>query len=186
MHDAAFKHLGINGKYLVFDTPSLDRADEFITDFNITGVNITKPYKTDITGLVDVCDKAADAAGAVNTVVNAKGRLKGYNTDVIGIEKALEMNSVDVKGMRALILGTGGATRSCAWFFSENGCDTTVTGRNSEEMRRIASDLSVEARERTSVATLCWQFLRQGFSSGKTASMCCPRWDFLSPCSGRP
>jgi shikimate dehydrogenase len=152
MHDAAFAHSGIDGKYLVFDTPSLDGAKEFITGFDIRGVNVTKPYKTDILELVDRCDKISRDTGAVNTVVNDNGKLKGYNTDVHGIEMALRSNSVDVNGLRALILGSGGAARSCAYFLSENGCRVTVTGRNTDTVKKISSDLSVTARDRTSVA----------------------------------
>jgi shikimate dehydrogenase len=152
MHDTAFKHTGINGRYLVFDTPSLDRVDEFITRFDIKGVNVTKPYKTDIIDHIDECDKMSKTVGAVNTVVNDNGKLKGYNTDVHGIEMALRMNSVDVKGMRALILGSGGAARSCAYFLSENGCGTTITGRNTDTLKKISSEFSVEFRDRISVA----------------------------------
>lgn len=152
MHDAAFMHSGVRGKYLTFDTPSVDRADEFILGFDIRGVNVTKPYKTDIINYLDACDKISDATGAVNTVVNDNGKLKGYNTDVHGIEMALKMNGIDVRGKRALILGSGGAARSCAYFLSENGCTAAVTGRNVAAAKKIASDLSVTARERTSVA----------------------------------
>jgi shikimate dehydrogenase len=152
MHDAAFSHTCVNGKYLVFDTPSLDRVKEFVTRFDIRGVNVTKPYKTDIIEHLDECDDISEDTGAVNTIVNDNGRLKGYNTDVYGIEMALKKNSVDVNGSRALILGSGGAARSCAYFLSENGCKVTVTGRNADAAAAIASRFSVTARDRTSVA----------------------------------
>ncbi|MDR0778014.1 MAG: type I 3-dehydroquinate dehydratase [Methanomassiliicoccaceae archaeon] len=159
MHDAAFGHADINGRYLVFDTPLLDRIGEFITKFDIKGVNVTKPYKTDIIGHIDMCDKISDEVGAVNTVVNDNGKLKGYNTDVHGIDMALRMNSVDVKGQRALILGSGGAARSCAYFLSGNGCDATVTGRNIDAAKKIAKDLSVKFTERTSVAVKAYDII---------------------------
>ncbi|MDR0198628.1 MAG: shikimate dehydrogenase [Methanomassiliicoccaceae archaeon] len=152
MHNAAFAHSGIDGKYLVFDTPSLDRADEFIVGFDIRGVNVTKPYKTDIMEHIDSCDKISEDTGAVNTIVNDNGKLTGYNTDVYGIEMALKKSSVDVRGLRALILGSGGAARSCAYFLSENGCKVTVTGRNSDAAAKMAAEFSVTARDRTSVA----------------------------------
>ena len=152
MHNAAFAHSGIKGRYLVFDTPSDDLADGFITGFNIKGVNVTKPYKTSIMQFLDSCDRVSEDVGAVNTVLNDKGKLKGYNTDVDGIRAAFAMNNADVKGKRALILGSGGAARACAYFLTENGCRTTVTGRNTEAMKKIARDLPVTATERTSVA----------------------------------
>ena len=152
MHDAAFRHLNINGKYLIFDTPSLDRIGDLITEFCVKGVNITKPYKTDIIEYVDKCDNISEKVGAVNTVVNDNGKLTGYNTDVHGIEAALRMNSVDVSGKRVLMLGSGGAARACAYLLSENNCETTITGRNSDAVRQIASEFSLTSRERTSVA----------------------------------
>ena len=152
MHDAAFSHSGIDGKYLVFDTPSLDRFEDFVVNYGIRGVNVTKPHKTAVMDRIGSCDPVSEAVGAVNAVVNANGELKGYNTDVYGIEKAMERNSVDVRGKRALIMGSGGAARSCAYFLSENGCDATVTGRNAVTVRRVASDLGLTARERTSVS----------------------------------
>jgi shikimate dehydrogenase len=159
MHDTAFKHAGINGRYLMFDTPSLERVDEFIKRFEIKGVNVTKPYKTDIIGHIDECDRISNSVGAVNTVVNDNGRLKGYNTDVHGIDMALRMNSVDVKGQRALILGSGGAARSCAYFLSENGCDATITGRNTDTAKKISSEFSVKFRDRTSVAVKAYDIV---------------------------
>jgi len=152
MHAAAFAHSKIDGKYLTFDTTSLERAGDFIRDFDIRGVNVTKPYKTDIIEHVDRCDKVSGSVGAVNTVVNDSGTLKGYNTDVHGIEMALKMNSVDVNGRRALILGSGGAARSCAYHLSNSGCEVTITGRNMETARKVASEFSITAKERTSVA----------------------------------
>jgi len=152
MHDAAFSYSSVAGKYLVFDTPSLDRAEEVIVNYGIRGVNVTKPYKTRIIEHIDSCDAVSEAVGAVNTVVNDNGKLKGYNTDVHGIGKALERGSVGIDGRRALIIGSGGAARSCAYFLSENGCDVTVTGRNAESVRKTASDFGSIAKERTSVA----------------------------------
>lgn len=152
MHNAAFKHAGINGTYLTFDTPSLDGVGDLIRDFDLKGVNVTKPYKTDVVEHIDRCDRVSSATGAVNTIVNENGVLVGYNTDVHGIEMAFKMGSVDVNGLRALILGSGGAARSCAYFLSENGCDVTITGRNMDAVRRIASEFSVTAREKESVA----------------------------------
>jgi len=159
MHDAAFRHLKINGKYLVFDTPSLDRIGEMMLDYDVRGVNVTKPYKTDMIDHLDSCDITSMEIGAVNTVINDDGRLKGYNTDVLGIEKAFEMNSIDVDGKRALILGAGGAARSCAYFLSNNGCNVTITGRNENSVKRVASEFSVSARDRTSVAVKAYDII---------------------------
>jgi 3-dehydroquinate dehydratase/shikimate dehydrogenase len=159
MHDAAFLHTGVNGICLRFDTPSLKGFREFMTGFGIGGVNVTIPYKTDIIGHLDMIDDVSERIGAVNTVVNDNGKLKGYNTDVYGIDAALKTNSVDVKDKRALILGSGGAARSCAYLLSEKGCDTTVTGRNTGAVEKIAAEFSVTAKEPTSVAVKSYDII---------------------------
>jgi 3-dehydroquinate dehydratase/shikimate dehydrogenase len=159
MHDAAFRHLKIKGKYLVFDTPSLDRIGEMLLNYNVRGVNVTKPYKTDMIDHLDSSDIVSMEIGAVNAVVNNDGRLKGYNTDVFGIEKAFGMNSIEVDGKRALILGAGGAARSCAYFLSNNGCNVTITGRNENSVKEVASEFSISARERTSVAVKAYDII---------------------------
>ena len=152
MHDAAFRHLAMRGKYLVFDTPSLDRISDLIVDLDVKGVNVTKPYKTEIMEHIDECDGISKRVGAVNTVVNDNGELKGYNTDVHGIMAALKDNSVNVKGKKVLMLGSGGAARACAYVLSENDCEATITGRNHDAVKRIASDFSLTSGERMSVA----------------------------------
>jgi len=159
MHDAAFRHLNIKGKYLVFDTPSIDCVYDLLLEFDLRGVNITKPYKTDMIDTMDTYDLASLETGSVNTVVHRGGWLKGYNTDVFGIEKAFELNSAEVDGKRALILGAGGAARSCAYFLSNNGCNVTMTGRNEDSVKKVASELSVSARERTSVAVKAYDII---------------------------
>jgi shikimate dehydrogenase len=143
MHDAGFVHTGINGRYLRFDTPSIDMFREFMTGFGLRGVNITKPYKTEIMEHIDICDRISERIGAVNTVVSDDGVLKGYNTDVYGIEMALKTGLVRVNGKRALILGSGGAARSCAYFLSKNGCDASITCRNEVSSRTVASEFSL-------------------------------------------
>ena len=70
------------------------------------GLSVTIPFKKDIIPLIDEVDEhAAQAIGAVNTVIFSCGTARGYNTDWIGVRKPL----VDKKGARAVLLGAGGA-----------------------------------------------------------------------------
>lgn len=146
MHNAALRSFGIKGIYLPFEAPDLDHAAEAIRGYDIRGVSVTIPYKQEMMDIMDTVDKDAAEIGAVNTVVNDGGRLKGYNTDVTGIGVALERSGTDIRGARALIMGSGGAARACAHHLTKNGCDITVTGRNRDAGSELAKSYGAEYR----------------------------------------
>lgn len=143
MHKAAFAESGITGRYLVFPSPSLDSIEDCIKGFGIRGLNVTIPYKEQIVSHLDELDEDAKKAGAVNTVVNTKGRLKGYNTDIDGIELSLKKTKCQIKGKRALIMGSGGASRACIVALQRNGADISITGRNDRVVSQLASEFEL-------------------------------------------
>jgi len=152
MHNAAFKELGIPGIYLKFDTPNLNGFKEFMVNYNVRGVNVTIPYKTDVIEHLDSLDKMSERIGAVNTVTNISGVLKGSNTDVHGIERAFLKADVDIKGLRVLILGSGGAARACAYFLSEKGCRTSIVSRNPVTSEQLSKEFGTEVIKKESIA----------------------------------
>lgn len=88
----------------------------------LRGLNVTIPYKVAVLSYLDALDETARAVGAVNTIRIRAGHLKGYNTDVIGFERSLQawltgMGRLPAQpgAMKALILGTGGASKAVAW-----------------------------------------------------------------------
>jgi 3-dehydroquinate dehydratase/shikimate dehydrogenase len=159
MHNAVMKKTGINGIYLKFDTACLDHIGDVIRDYNIRGLNVTIPHKSDILEHLDSIDKDAEVIGAVNTIVNENGTLKGYNTDIIGIEKAMEVAGFDPKGKRALIMGSGGAARACAYILREKRCRVTVTGRNENTSKKLCNDLGCEYVQKNSVALMLYDIV---------------------------
>ncbi len=91
---------------------------------NLKGLNVTIPYKEKIIPFLDSVDPTAAAIGAVNTIKfenTGKGRyLKGYNTDVWGFRRSLEeIKPPRMEISRAVILGTGGASKAIAWVLKE-------------------------------------------------------------------
>lgn len=108
----------------------LDSMSEFPGIFNrdktICGLNCTIPYKQEIMPYLDEIDEEAAAIGAVNTVkiINTDGqqKLKGYNTDLYGFEHSLRP-MLEEKHRKALILGTGGASKAVKFFFDKAGID---------------------------------------------------------------
>ncbi|MEM2876021.1 MAG: shikimate dehydrogenase, partial [Candidatus Bathyarchaeia archaeon] len=116
IHNAAFKHLGIDYVYLAFrvEREKLREAINGVRALKIHGLNVTKPLKVDVVPLLDALDKSASEVGAVNTILNKEGKLIGYNTDGLGALEALREAGVDLHGIKAVILGAGGAARAIA------------------------------------------------------------------------
>jgi len=113
MHNTAFRELGLNYVYLAFDVKEeeLEDAVKGLRTLGVAGFNITIPHKIRIMQLLNKLDPSAERAGAVNTVVNERGALKGYNTDVYGIERALRRFRLP-SSEQAMIIGAGGAARA--------------------------------------------------------------------------
>ena len=142
MQDAAMRSAGINGKYLVFDSPDLMGLEEVIRGYDIRGLNVTIPYKQEVMQHLDSISGPAEKVGAVNTIINDNGRLIGDNTDVIGIEYALL--DVPLRDRKALIMGSGGAARAAAYALDSLGCRLSVSGRNKETVASVCDEFGCE------------------------------------------
>jgi shikimate dehydrogenase len=102
----------------------------------IRGLSVTVPHKVTVIPFLDEIDPVAKAIGAVNTVVNDDGRLKGYNTDWTGFVRSLEAH-VPAAGRKIALLGAGGAARAIAFGLKEKGAKLTILNRTEElEMAR--------------------------------------------------
>ena len=115
MQNAAIKSSGLDAVYVPFHVTSAQLCDAVaaIRAMSLRGVNLTIPHKEAACHLVDELDQQAALMGAINTIVNENGCLKGYNTDGIGLLNALKQDlGVDVVGKRVLLLGAGGACRA--------------------------------------------------------------------------
>ncbi len=141
MHNAAFEHLGLNFAYLAFRVTDVEGAIRGARALDVRGLSVTVPHKVAVMPHLDEIDPVARAIGAVNTVVNDGGRLKGCNTDWIGFVRSLE-GHVDAAGRRVTILGAGGAARAIAFGLKEKGSVLTILNR-AEEVG-MASSLAAE------------------------------------------
>ena len=109
----------------------------------IRGLNVTVPHKEEVYRLCDQLDPYAAKIGAVNTVVNLAGTLKGYNTDAPGFIASLRRSGVEVSGKRVALLGAGGAARSVAVAMLENGAaEVRVINRTHARAEQLASGLN--------------------------------------------
>lgn len=89
-----------------------DALGRFFTKRDFRGINVTIPYKQAVIPFLDWLSPAAEAIGAVNTVVNRGGKLYGYNTDYAGMRALILRAGIDAAGQKVLILGTGGTAQT--------------------------------------------------------------------------
>ncbi|HEY97140.1 MAG TPA: shikimate dehydrogenase [Dehalococcoidia bacterium] len=134
MHNAAFAKLGLDYAYLPFRVrpEELPQAVKGLKALNAIGFNVTIPHKVAVIPRLDELDPLAEKIGAVNTVVNDNGALKGYNTDASGFLQALLEREVEPAGKNIVLLGAGGAARAIAYILSEQDVNLTILNRREE------------------------------------------------------
>jgi shikimate dehydrogenase len=144
------KRQGINGTYVPFVVKPrhLGEAINAIRILHLAGANITVPYKEAVLPMMDVLSEGANIIGAVNTIVRDGDRLKGYNTNAIGIMEALEEAKFEVDGKSALVLGTGGAARAVVFILNWLRASAVyVASRRLEKTRLLTEALGGEPLE---------------------------------------
>ena len=120
--------------YENFDIPEINAFSEIIKNTSdLKGLNVTIPYKETVIPFLDKLSKKAALIGAVNTIkITKKGKLKGYNTDYYGFKKSLEP-LLQPHHKKALILGTGGASKGVAFALAELDIPYTFVSREAKE-----------------------------------------------------
>ncbi len=118
MHNTAFDRLGLNYCYVAMPVreEALKDAIKGLKALNFAGFNVTVPHKENVIPLLDDIDEEARFIGAVNTVKNEDGRLRGYNTDGRGFMESLREAGIEVKGKDIFIVGAGGAARAIGYY----------------------------------------------------------------------
>ncbi|HIP62695.1 MAG TPA: shikimate dehydrogenase [Archaeoglobus profundus] len=140
MHNAAFRHLGIDAIYLKFEVKP-DKLKDAIFGaraLGFKGFNVTIPYKEEVLKYVKPVG-IASKIGAINTIHLQK--LEGYNTDAYGALKALENAGIDVEGKIVLVVGAGGAGRAISFILAEKGATVIVTNRTESRGLKLAEDV---------------------------------------------
>lgn len=124
-----------NHKYVNFDIENIEDFLEIVSKYNksLKGCNVTIPYKESIFNYLDEIDRTASEIGAVNTIkFSSDGKLVGYNTDVVGFEKSL-IPLLKTHHTKALILGTGGASKAVAYVLKKIDIDYFKVSRNPKD-----------------------------------------------------
>jgi shikimate dehydrogenase len=147
MHNAAYRALGMDWRYVKLPVPPALLADTVraLHGSGFRGANVTIPHKLDAFAHADSRTPAAVAIGAANTLTfSDDGAIEAHNTDAAGFLAALDM---DVSGRRALVLGAGGAARAVVWALREAGAEVAVWNRTAERARSLAQSFDVRQVE---------------------------------------
>ena len=128
-----FQNENIDAKYINFEIPSIDDLPEVLaSNPQLKGLNVTIPYKEKVIPFLDSVSPEARAIGAVNVIrVTHKGNkviLRGFNSDVIGFTKSIEP-MLEKCHKKALILGTGGASKAVNYGLKSLGLETVFVSR---------------------------------------------------------
>jgi shikimate dehydrogenase len=145
MQNAALEKSGLEMSYGRFEiAPSeLQAALGLLPGLDFVGVNLTVPHKIAALPLVGETDETARQVGAINTIKLERGKLRGFNTDGQGFSRAIrEEFSVDLRDLRVLVFGAGGAARAIALVCAKENCERLViANRDPEKANQLIESL---------------------------------------------
>lgn len=142
IHNAAFAALGLDWRYILLPTPpdQLDAVVARMRSGELQGANVTIPHKQAVMPCLDEIDPAAQAVGAVNTIVKQGDRLVGFNTDTFGFKRALIETGVEVIDHPCMVLGAGGSARAVVHVLRELHAQITLYARDVGKARAFHAD----------------------------------------------
>lgn len=147
MQNAAFEACKIKMQYARFQiSPNeLENALKVVRELDFIGVNLTVPHKIPAVGFLRELDENARRIGAVNGIAISENKMRGFNTDGRGFSRAIrEEFSVDLRDLRVLVLGAGGAARAIALQCARENCERLViANRTLEKATALVEELRV-------------------------------------------
>ena len=150
-----FAREGIDAQYLNFEIPDVAMLKDVLRENpELRGLNVTLPHKQAVIPLLDELSDEAREIGAVNVIRVRDGRLKGFNSDIIGFTESIRP-LLQPHHTKALILGTGGASRAIRVGLSRLGIEWIYVTRSPREGMFAYSDLTPEVMKEYSVIVNC-------------------------------
>jgi shikimate dehydrogenase len=140
MHNSALAYTGVDGSYFAFAVEDIAAAVDGIRGLGIRGASITIPHKINVMQYLDALDPIAAEIGAVNTILNEAGILRGFNSDCAGAVTALSEKTV-IKGKEAAVIGAGGGARAIGFGLKQQGAAVTIINRTKSRGEKLARDL---------------------------------------------
>ena len=136
-----FETENLKHQYVNFDLTDLSNFGELLMKKDISGINVTIPYKQDVIPFLDKLNPVAEAIGAVNTIVFRDGEKIGYNTDYIGFKKTLLQN-IKIIQEQAFVLGTGGAAKAICYVLEQLNIKVLKVSRNEGKDKKTYAQLT--------------------------------------------
>lgn len=145
IHNTLAQKLSHNLIYVPFHVEKgrLSDAVKGAYGLNILGLNVTVPYKSDVIGCIQDIDDLAGKIGAVNTLVRVENGYKGYNTDILGLYRAMCSEGIRLEGENVVLLGAGGAARAAAFLCAQKGArQVYLLNRSKEKAQTLADEVN--------------------------------------------
>jgi 3-dehydroquinate dehydratase/shikimate dehydrogenase len=154
MLNTAFRRENVNAVYLPLHAKTMEDLMACVQDIPIAGLSITMPYKEPIVKELDKSDPWTTKVGACNTLVRSQdGNLYGFNTDVNGVVRPLELR-IRLQGARILVLGAGGAARAAVFGLKERGAEVSILNRTAGPAQKLAKQARAKVINRTMLKKL--------------------------------
>ena len=145
--------------FLPFLVENLSEFVSTIPEFGLRGISVTLPHKQSFLNYLDDCEPMAAKIGAINSVVVARnGKLRGSNTDYVGVLRALE-GKLKLRGARALIFGAGGSARAAAFALANAGAEVLICARRESAARELARACGAHTIARRHMASACFELI---------------------------
>lgn len=145
IHNTLSELRGKNQVYVPFPVAAdeLEQAVRGAYALDLLGLNVTVPYKNTIMDYLTGLDPAAEAIGAVNTLVRTKEGFQGYNTDMPGLLRALRSEGISIAGKKVVILGAGGASKAVAYMCMQERAEAVyILNRTLQKAQMIADSMN--------------------------------------------
>lgn len=130
-----------NYNYKNFDIENISEIEKIFEIKNLAGLNITIPYKEKVIPYLNELTATAQQIGAVNTVVFKNKKTVGHNTDIVGFENALKL-FIGTSSKKALVLGSGGASKAVKFVLKKNKIDLITVSRNPKKNEMNYDDIN--------------------------------------------
>jgi len=151
IHNQGFKELGLNAVYIPFLADDIGEFMKLSRLLDIKGLSVTIPHKETVIPFLSGVDNIVSSVGACNTVFLKNGGYYGTNTDAEGFLAPLKQifHGVVPKGLRATVIGAGGAARSAVYSLKRNNIDVLILNRTEGRAEKLGTEFGCEWRSIT-------------------------------------
>jgi len=161
MFNTAFQESNIHACYTRLAADTAKEAIKTFRSLGMKGMNVTAPFKEEIMPFLDEIDDSANFIGAVNTVVNENGKLKGYNTDWVGVLipilnqlQPFDWETHSLNLYKCIIIGASGAGKAAAYGLKTKDAKITIVNRTIEKAKAVAEKLDCDYAGLEDLSTL--------------------------------